>query len=245
MDPQETEPAGGGDTEQKKVASMRALVERRDPQAKEVDNAMLTRFLRARDLNIDKASDMFLKYLKWKREIVPNGFVSDAEVKNELAQKKMFMQGFDKKGRPIAVAFIAKYCYAKGEMDEFKRFVVYILDKLCASTSAAQEKFLIIADLEGWGYSNCDIRAYLVALETLQNYYPERLGKAFMIHVPRLFMKAWKVIYPFLDKNTKHKFVFLENKDLKANLLEEIDESQLPDIYGGKLPLVLIGPVGN
>ncbi|RRT38941.1 hypothetical protein B296_00055399 [Ensete ventricosum] len=33
-------------------------------------------------------------------------------------------------------------------------------------------------------------------------------------------------------------FIFVENKDLKATLLEDIDESQLPEIYGGKLPLV-------
>jgi len=35
-------------------------------------------------------------------------------------------------------------------------------------------------------------------------------------------------------------FVFVDDKDLKAKLLEEIDESQLPEIYGGKLALVPI-----
>lgn len=34
--------------------------------------------------------------------------------------------------------------------------------------------------------------------------------------------------------------VFVENKMLKLTLLEEIDGSQLPEIYGGKLPLVPI-----
>jgi hypothetical protein len=34
--------------------------------------------------------------------------------------------------------------------------------------------------------------------------------------------------------------VFVENKKLTPTLLEDIDESQLPDIYGGKLPLVPI-----
>lgn len=33
---------------------------------------------------------------------------------------------------------------------------------------------------------------------------------------------------------------FVENKKLKSTLLEDIDESQLPDIYGGRLPLVPI-----
>jgi len=31
-----------------------------------------------------------------------------------------------------------------------------------------QEKFLCIADMQGWGYSNCDIRAYLAAIDILQ-----------------------------------------------------------------------------
>jgi hypothetical protein len=34
--------------------------------------------------------------------------------------------------------------------------------------------------------------------------------------------------------------VFVEDKKLQETLLEDIDESQLPEIYGGKLPLVPI-----
>lgn len=34
--------------------------------------------------------------------------------------------------------------------------------------------------------------------------------------------------------------VFVENKKLSSTLLSDIDESQLPDTYGGKLPLVPI-----
>ncbi|KAH7692082.1 CRAL-TRIO lipid binding domain-containing protein [Dioscorea alata] len=47
-----------------------------------------------------------------------------------------------------------------------------------------QENFTVIGDLQGWGYSNCDIRAYLAALDILQNNYPERLGKVYLVHVP-------------------------------------------------------------
>ncbi|KAL3529053.1 hypothetical protein ACH5RR_008375 [Cinchona calisaya] len=40
------------------------------------------------------------------------------------------------------------------------------------------------------------------------------------------------------DHSCKIKLV--EDKQLRATLLEDIDESQLPEIYGGKLPLVPI-----
>lgn len=33
---------------------------------------------------------------------------------------------------------------------------------------AGQEKFVVISDLEGWGYSNTDIRGYIAALSILQ-----------------------------------------------------------------------------
>lgn len=226
--------------EKTKTALMRAFVERRDPDAKEEDNLTLRRFLRARDLDIEKASAMFLKYLKWKKTAVPNGFISETDIQNELAQTKVFMQGRDKAGRPIGVVFGAKHFYSRREMDEFKRLVVYVLDKLCASMPCGQEKFVGIVDLQGWGYSNCDIKGYIAALDIMQNYYPERLGKAYMVHVPYLFMKAWKIIYPFIDNNTRKKIVFVENKNLKATLMKDIEESQIPQTYGGELPLIPI-----
>lgn len=52
---------------------------------------------------------------------MPNGFISDEEVKNELAQKKLFVQGFDKKGRPLGVVFGAKHYSAKRNLEEFRR----------------------------------------------------------------------------------------------------------------------------
>ncbi|KAF8390739.1 hypothetical protein HHK36_025266 [Tetracentron sinense] len=206
----------------------------------EVDDVTIRRFLRARDLDVEKASGLFLKYLKWRRAFVPNGSISVSEVSNEIAQKKMFLQGLDKKERPIGIVFGAKHFQTTGNPEEFKRFVVYLLDKVCARMPRGQEKFVTIVDLEGWGYSNLDIRAYVGALSMLQDYYPERLGKLFIVHVPFIFMTAWKIVYPFIDNNTKKKIVFVENNKLKSTLLEDIDESQIPEIYGGKLPLVPI-----
>nr|KJB12436.1 hypothetical protein B456_002G021200 [Gossypium raimondii] len=198
-----------------KIGIMRALAERDDPS--EVDDFMIRRFLRARDLDIEKANTMLLKYLSWRRTFLPKGFVSESEISNQLADNKLCMQGVDKQG-----------------------FVVYGLEKICARMPRGQEKFVAIGDLEGWGYSNSDIRAYIASLSILQDCYPERLAKLFIVHVPYIFMTAWKVVYPFIDSRTKKKIIFVENKKLKSTLLNDIDESQLPDIYGGKLPLVPI-----
>lgn len=226
--------------EQRKVRLMRAFVEREDPSVKEVDDLMIRRFLRARELDIEKASTLFQKYLSWRRSFIPNGFIAPSEIPNELAQNKFFMQGADKQNRPVVVVFGARHKPYKGSFEEFKRFVVYTLERICAIMPAGEEKFVSIADLKGWGYSNSDIRGYLAALSILQDCYPERLGKLFIVHVPYIFMTAWKVVSPFIDRKTKNKIIFVENKKLKSTLLEDIDESQLPDVYGGKLSLVPI-----
>ncbi|KAL1809827.1 hypothetical protein ACET3Z_026817 [Daucus carota] len=227
--------------EQSKVDAMRKFVEKHDPSTKDVDNLTLRRFLRARDHDIEKASTMFLKYQEWKRSFIPNGHISVNEIQNEISQKKQFMQGFDKQGRPITVLVGCKHFQnKKGGVDELKRFAVFALEKLCSRMPTGEEKFVVIADLKGWGYSNCDVRGMLGALSILQDYYPERLGKLYIVHVPYIFMKVWKIVYPFIDNNTKKKIVFVENKQLKATLLEDIEESQLPQTYGGRLPLIPI-----
>ncbi|KAE8694525.1 YKL091C protein [Hibiscus syriacus] len=250
-----------------KISLMRTIVETQDPSSKEVDDLTLRRFLRARDLDVEKASSMFLKYLKWRRGFVPNGFISPSELENEIRQNKMFLQGLDKKGRPVGVLLAGRHFQHKGGVEEFKRtfisclhslaflcllsfsldlfckftgFIVYIFDKIFARMPPVQEKFLVIGDLEGWGYANCDIRAYLAALSLVQDYYPERLGKLFIVHAPYIFMAAWKIVYPFIDVKTRKKIVFVEKKKLKSTLLEDIDESQLPQAYGGQLPLIPI-----
>lgn len=87
----------------------------------------------------------------------------------------------------------------------------------CDRIPAGEEKFLSIADIKGWGYANSDLRGYLSALTILQDYYPERLGKLFIVHAPYMFMKVWKLVYPFIDDNTKKK-VTLQNCDFMCKL---------------------------
>ncbi|KAK5846537.1 hypothetical protein V6Z12_A03G074800 [Gossypium hirsutum] len=154
--------------EKTKISLMRILVEKQDPSSKEVEDGTLRRFLRARDLDVEKASNMFLKYLNWKRNFVPNGSISPSEIRHEIQQNKMFLQGWDKKGRPIALLLAARHFQHEGGVDEFKRFIVYLFDKIITRMPPGQEKFIVIGDLKGWGYANSDIRAYLAALSLVQ-----------------------------------------------------------------------------
>lgn len=82
---------------------------------------MIRRFLRARDLDIEKASTLFLKYLAWKKSFLPKGYIAETEIANDLSHKKVCLQGHDKIGRPIVVIFGNKHKPSKGNPEEFKR----------------------------------------------------------------------------------------------------------------------------
>lgn len=60
---------------------------------------------------------------------------------------------------------------------------------LFSRMTRGQEKFVSIADLEGWGYSNSDIRGYLAVLSVLQ-----------VQHSP--FSKHVSIIYYFTQANS-------------------------------------------
>ncbi|KAF9619760.1 hypothetical protein IFM89_009102 [Coptis chinensis] len=124
--------------EQQELRVMRSFVESQNPASKEVDDVMLRRFLRARDLDVKTASALFLKYLSWRQEYVPKGSISESDIPNELAQKKMFLQGYDKQERPIAVVLGKMHIPNKrtGGLDEFKSkflsYSIYLMQiKMC------------------------------------------------------------------------------------------------------------------
>lgn len=237
--------AAKSDETQKKVQLLRSRLQASYPQASEIDDATLRRFLHARSLNVEKACKFLLQHLKWRQTFVPFGCIQEAEIANELKKEKIFLQGVDKKGRPIGVILARRHESSDRDLEEFKRFVVYGFDKAVSSLPEDQEKFVLIADLKGYNYRNMDIKGYLAILEILQDHYPERLGKLFMLHVPSLFSIAWRIVYPFIDPKVKEKIVFVEDKQLKETLLEHIDITDLPVDFGGQQTLVPIQNVGG
>jgi hypothetical protein len=65
----------------------------------------------------------------------------------------------------------------------------------------------------------------------------------FIINAPTLFTAIWAIIKTMLDENTVAKISLL-GSSYKKELLEVIDEANLPVAYGGTctLPLSDVGP---
>lgn len=91
-----------------------------------------------------------------------------------------------------------------------------------------------ILDLKGLGISTAsNYYSYIQSASVLsQNYYPERLGKLFVINAPWGFSPAFSVVKRFLDPVTVSKINVL-GTNYKAELLKQVPEENLPEMFGG------------
>lgn len=64
-----------------------------------------------------------------------------------------------------------------------------------------------------------------------QDYYPETMGKLFVLNPPWLFNTVWSVIKGYLDPATVEKIHILTDE---KQLLEHVSPENLPTLVGGK-----------
>ncbi|KAF7827595.1 CRAL-TRIO domain-containing protein [Senna tora] len=172
-------------------------------------DATLTRFLIARSMNAEKAAKMLVEWRKWRASMVPNGgLVSECEIAEELEARKLFLQGLSQDKYPVLIVQASKHFPSKDHI-QFKKYVVYLLDKTIASAikgrEIGNEKLIGILDLQHISYRNIDVRGFITGFQFLQAYYPERLAKLYVINMPQFFVSVWKLICRFLEKATLEK----------------------------------------
>ena len=79
------------------------------------------------------------------------------------------------------------------------------------------------------------IRALLRIIETVEANYPETMGRLLIVRAPRVFPVLWTLISPFIDENTRHKFMIYGGKDYMGagGLVEFVEKQYIPDFLGG------------
>ncbi|XP_062113373.1 sec14 cytosolic factor isoform X2 [Humulus lupulus] len=206
----------------------------------------LMRFLIARSMDPDKAAKMFVQWQKWRASLVPNGSISASEVPDELAAKKLYLQGLSNKGYPVMIVKASNHFHSKDQL-QFKKFVVHLLDKTIASSfkgrEIGDEKLIGILDLTDISYKNIDARGLITGFQFLQAYYPERLAKCFILNMPWFFVSVWRLVSRFLEKATLEKVVIVTSDDEKRDFIEEVGGETLPEEYGGRAKLRAIQEV--
>jgi hypothetical protein len=91
-----------------------------------------------------------------------------------------------------------------------------------------------IMDLKGVGIGKAtSVYGYLGAVSQIsQNYYPERLGKMYIINAPWGFSGVFSVVKKFLDPVTSAKIHVL-GSGYQKELLAQVPAENLPKAFGG------------
>lgn len=97
------------------------------------------RFMVARSMEPNKAAKMFDQWQKWRASFVPNGFIADSEVGDELEARKIYLQGLSTNGHPIMIIKANKHFPPK-DRHQFKSnlyyhyiffFILFLLHNCC------------------------------------------------------------------------------------------------------------------
>ena len=91
-----------------------------------------------------------------------------------------------------------------------------------------------IMDLKGVGITSIkSVYGYIKQASAIsQNFYPERLGKLYLINAPWGFSSAFSVVKGFLDPVTVQKIHIL-GANYQSELLEQVPKENLPVTFGG------------
>ncbi|OEL33993.1 Phosphatidylinositol/phosphatidylcholine transfer protein SFH9 [Dichanthelium oligosanthes] len=173
-------------------------------------------------------------------------FVFD-ELEDVLLYYPHGFHGADRDGRPIYIEILGKVDPTKllnvTTVERFLKYHVQSLERLFAekypACSVASNKHVdtitTILDVKGVNWMKVSKLAREVVLHINKidgDNYPEILHRMFIVNAGSGFRLLWGALRGLIDPNTAEKIEVL-GETYQCRLLEQIDESQLPDFLGG------------
>ncbi|CAO1615121.1 unnamed protein product [Parajaminaea phylloscopi] len=212
------------------------------------DEACMCRFLRARKWDLEAALTMFTESEKWRKSFGVEDLYANFDYPEKEKVDEIYPQFYhqtDKEGRPVYIEQLGKldlkklYEVTTPERQlqklvvEYEKFQRERLPVCTAEQQHLIETSCTIMDLKGVGLSQFwKVSGYVQQASKIgQDYYPETMGKLFVLHPPWLFNTVWSVIKGYLDPATVEKIHILTDE---KQLLEHIEADNLPTLVGGK-----------
>ncbi|EDO19090.1 hypothetical protein Kpol_2000p57 [Vanderwaltozyma polyspora DSM 70294] len=198
----------------------------------------ILRFLRAAKWDRENTIKNLEETMSWRREVGityenDEDPLTGAKVAIENETGKEVLLGFDRNRRPI---FYMKNGRQNTE-PSFRQVqqLIYMMEAAVTLTPQGVEKLTVLIDLKGYkepgiiSDKSPPLSITKLCLKVMQDYFPERLGKCLLTNIPWYAWAFLKMVYPFLDPNTREKTIFDEPFD------KHIEPSQLEALYNGRL----------
>ncbi|KAI0129145.1 sec14 cytosolic factor [Xylariales sp. AK1849] len=235
--------------QQAQVSQLRLMLES-EGYTQRLDTLTLLRFLRARKFDVNLSKKMFVDCEKWRADTKLDETVPTWEYPEREALFKYYPQYYhktDKDGRPVyieqmgGIDLTAMYKITTAERMLTNLAVEY--ERLsdprlpAASRKAGQllETCCTIMDLKGVGITKVpQVYSYVKQASAMsQNYYPERLGRMYLINAPWGFSGVWNAVKGWLDPVTVQKIHIL-GSSYQKELTAQVAPENLPKAIGGK-----------
>lgn len=209
------------------------------------DEATLLRFLRARNFDPKAAYRQYTATRNWRiNNDVDNILKKERPLDKEL--KEVISCAFhkhDKFGRPCYIERTGRQdtiALMKLPAEQYIGWHIWNNEKQIQRMEKLSEEFgrrietmVHIHDMAG---ATMLLRKAVNAFKRLarldQEYYPERMGKIFIVNTPWVFPMLWKIAKIFLDPKTRAKCIVLKSSELHK-LCEYFNPEDLPEEFGG------------
>lgn len=210
-----------------------------------LNSAAVVRWLRSRNWELDAAEEAIAQHAAWRSSYFPKGRIAEADISNELAANKVFLQGHDHQGHAVVVVMARRHDGSARELAETERLICYTLDnslEACDLQRNQLGKICCLFDLSGLSLRNLDVKSLGKVFELLQRHYPERLASLWFLNAPLIFWGVWNCVAPFVDPATRRKihFASASPSSTPAALANAVPRAVLPAPYGGAAALAPI-----
>lgn len=193
--------------------------------------------------------DRFTDCEAWRKEIKLDEIVPVWDYPEKEQIRKYYEQFYhktDKDGRPVYIETLggidlnAMYAITSSERMvtnlavEYERVSDPRLPACSRKVGTLLETCCTIMDLKGVTITKVpSVYAYVKQVSGVsQNYYPERLGKMYLINAPWGFSGIWNYVKGWLDPVTAKKIQVL-GSGYKTELLKQVPAENLPKQFGG------------
>ncbi|QCE00525.1 phosphatidylinositol transfer protein 3-like [Vigna unguiculata] len=196
-------------------------------------DACISRYLRARNWNVKKATKMLKLTLKWREEYKPEE-IRWEDIAHEAETGKIYRSNYiDKHGRTVLVMRPGRQ-NSKSTKGQIK-YLVYCMENAIFNLPPEQEQMVWLIDFQGFNMSHISIKVTRETANVLQEHYPERLGLAILYNAPKFFEPFFTMVKPLLEPKTynKVKFAYSDDQNTKKIMEDLFDFDQLESAFGG------------
>jgi len=209
----------------------------------------MCRFLRARKWDVPAALAMFEAAEAWRKDFGVDELYKNFEYPEKEEVDRYYPQFYhktDKDGRPIYIEQLGKldikalYNVTTPERQlqklvvEYEKFQRERLPVCTHERGELVETSCTIMDLKNVGVGQFwKVSTYVQQASNIgQQYYPETMGKFYIINAPYIFTTVWSVVKGWLDPVTVEKIKIL-GSGYEKELTGQIPAENLPKSLGG------------